>query len=295
VVTGLEQLLRRTLGEHIDLQTELTPALWLVKMDAGQLEQVLVNLAVNARDAMPGGGKLQIDTENVMVDEGYAASRPGVSLGRHVRLRVSDTGTGMDTGVVQRAFDPFFTTKPKGEGTGLGLATVYGIIAQAGGRTQIYSEIGHGTTVTALLPATEEPHAPELPLEPVASKAAEETILVVEDEDALREVTRRILERGGYKVLTAARGSDALELAADAGREIDLVITDVVMPEMLGKEVAERVKSIRPGIRFLFISGYAQTVLGSQGTLDPGVELLEKPFSAAQLIAKVREVLDSGA
>jgi CheY-like chemotaxis protein len=264
-------------------------------MDAGQLEQVLVNLAVNARDAMPRGGALRIDSENVDVDEAYAASRPGAALGRSVRLRVSDTGSGMDATVVQQAFDPFFTTKPKGEGTGLGLATVYGIITQAGGRAQIYSEPGHGTTVTALLPATDEARSPALALQPDRHTGGKETILVVEDEDALREVTRRLLERNGYDVLLAARGRDALELLAEQRGEIQLLLTDVIMPEMLGREVAIRAQSLRPGIRVLFVSGYAQTVLGTQGTLDMDVALLEKPFSETQLLAKVREVLDSDA
>jgi PAS domain S-box-containing protein len=295
VVTGIEPLLRRTLGEHIDLQTTLSADPWLVKMDAGQLEQVLVNLAVNARDAMPRGGALRIDSENVDVDEAYAASRPGAALGRSVRLRVSDTGSGMDATVVQQAFDPFFTTKPKGEGTGLGLATVYGIITQAGGRAQIYSEPGHGTTVTALLPATDEARSPALALQPDRHTGGKETILVVEDEDALREVTRRLLERNGYDVLLAARGRDALELLAEQRGEIQLLLTDVIMPEMLGREVAIRAQSLRPGIRVLFVSGYAQTVLGTQGTLDMDVALLEKPFSETQLLAKVREVLDSDA
>jgi CheY-like chemotaxis protein len=286
-------LLRRTLGEHIDLHTALADDLWLVKADAGQLEQVLVNLAVNARDAMPGGGTLRIDSENVDVDEAFVASRPGAALGRCVRLRVSDTGEGMDAEVAQHAFDPFFTTKPKGEGTGLGLATVYGIITQAGGRAQIYSEPGHGTTITTVLPATEEPLTGEPPAEPVRDTHGKETILVVEDEDALREVTKRLLERNGYQVLLAARGSEALQLMAEWRGEIPLLITDVIMPEMLGREVAQRAQALRPGTRILFVSGYAQTVLGSQGTIDEGVALLEKPFAEAQLLAKVREVLDS--
>jgi PAS domain S-box-containing protein len=293
-VMSIELLLRRTLGEHIQLSTVLAPDLVSVKIDSGQLEQVLVNLAVNARDAMPGGGRLTIDTENLEVDDDYAATRPGVLPGRYVRLRVSDTGTGMDSATLQRAFEPFFTTKPKGEGTGLGLASVYGIVTQAGGRVQIYSEPGHGTTITALLPATEEARAQASPGQPIQQTGGNETILVVEDEDALREVTRRILARNGYQVITAARGAEALQVMTAPGPAIELLVTDVVMPEMLGTEVAERARALRPGIRVLYISGYAQTVLGSQGTVDADVVLLEKPFSEPQLLAHVREVLDSG-
>src|SRR5258708_3589669 len=242
---------------------------------------------------MPGGGTLRIDSENVDVDEAYAGSRPGIEPGRAVRLRVSDTGTGMDADVAQQAFDPFFTTKPKGSGTGLGLATVYGIVTQAGGQVQIYSEPGHGTTISALLPATEEAISGRAPAPSARDLGGQETILVVEDEDALREVARRLLERNGYTVLTAALGSEALELVDDLRDEINLIVTDVIIPEMLGREVATRARSLSPGIRVLFVSGYARSVLGSQGTIDEDVPRLEKPFAEAQLLAKVREVLDS--
>jgi CheY-like chemotaxis protein len=262
-------------------------------MDSGQLEQVLVNLAVNARDAMPAGGTLRIDSDNVDVDEAYASSRPGAPLGPAVRLRVSDTGAGMDEKVVQQAFDPFFTTKPKGSGTGLGLATVYGIVTQAGGRVQIYSEPGRGTTITTLLPATGDAVAATVRAHAARDTRGMETIVVVEDEDALREVTRRLLERNGYTVLTAARGSEALDMVAQRPGEVHLLVTDVIMPEMLGSEVASRAKKLSPGIRVLYVSGYARSVLDSQGTLGEGVALLEKPFAGAQLLDKVRDVLDS--
>ncbi|HTW07150.1 MAG TPA: PAS domain S-box protein [Acidimicrobiales bacterium] len=291
VVAEVEQLLRRTIGEHVELGISLAEDLWPVLADKGQLEQVLVNLAVNARDAMPGGGTLTIETQNVTVDEVYAAGNPGASPGRHVQLRVSDTGVGMDRDVVQRAFEPFFTTKPKGEGSGLGLATVYGIITQSGGAAHIYSELGMGTTIRALLPATEE-------VTRLADQTVErrppgggETILVVEDEEGMRDVTVRILTRNGYRVLTAANGPTALELAARHDGHIDLLVTDVVMPQMLGKEVADRMGELRPGTRVLYMSGYAQPVLGSQRTLEEGVTLIEKPFSEATLLDKVREVL----
>jgi hypothetical protein len=292
VVGEIEQLLRRTIGEHIELVTALDPDLWPVLADPGQIEQVLVNLAVNARDAMPAGGKLSIDTENTLVDPAYAAARPGLQPGRYVRLRVADTGTGMDRDTLARVFEPFFTTKPKGEGAGLGLATVYGIITQAQGHAQIYSEPGLGTTFTALLPVTTELPAPvEVPA-PVQRALGGETVLVVEDEDAMREVTRRILARNGYQVITAATGAEALQLARHHSTDIDLLVTDVVMPQMLGKEVAEKIRRLRPAIRVLYMSGYAHPVLASQGTLDPGVTLIEKPFSEPTLLDKVREVLD---
>ena len=295
VVNEVEQLLRRTIGEHVELEISAGQDLWGVLADKGQIEQVLVNLAVNARDAMPNGGKLSIETTNVMVDETYAISNPGVQPGRHMRLRVSDTGAGMDSEVLQRAFEPFFTTKPKGEGSGLGLATVYGIVSQSGGVAHIYSEPNMGMTFTALLPAAEgftraadqhtEHHAP----------GGGEAILVVEDEEGMREVTQRILARNGYQVLTASNGPAAITLATDHDGDIDLLITDVVMPKMLGKEVAERISALRPEVRVLFMSGYAQPVLGAHGTLEEGVTLVEKPFSERTLLARVREVLDAPA
>jgi len=292
VVASVEQLLRRTLGEHIDLQTSLDPELWSVHADPGQLEQVLVNLAVNARDAMPRGGTLSIDTQNAVADDAYVSRYPGLEPGRYVRLRVSDTGTGMDLATLSRAVEPFFTTKPKGEGSGLGLATVYGIVMQARGHVHIYSEPDIGTTITALLPATD---AVVTKVEPVTSEEAAPTggtILVVEDEEAVREVARRILSNRGYDVVTASSGDEALIVVEDDSRPIDLLLTDVIMPRMLGKELAEQAVRIRPGLPVLYMSGYAHPVLASQGTLDEGVALIEKPFSGAELLAKVRDVLE---
>jgi PAS domain S-box-containing protein len=292
VVTDVELLLRHTLGEHIELATTLAPDLWAVLADPGQLEQVLVNLAVNARDAMPQGGVLSIDTDNLTADDDYASQRHDLKPGRYTRLRVSDTGSGMPRHVLDRVFEPFFTTKPKGEGTGLGLATIYGIVTQADGNAHIYSEPGQGTCFTALLPATDL--VPIL-VEPTATTDhvhRGETVLVVEDEDAIREVTRRILARNGYRVVTAATGAEAVAIAEDRTQEIHLLITDVIMPNMLGKEVAERVRAIRPAVRSLYMSGYAHPVLASQGTLDPGVALIEKPFTEIALLGKVKEVLD---
>jgi CheY-like chemotaxis protein len=293
VIRDVERLLRRTLGEHIELITDLAGDLWAVLADPGQLEQVLVNLAVNARDVMPAGGTLALESQNVTVDEDYVVRRPAISPGRYVRLRVSDTGCGMAPHVLERAFEPFFTTKPKGEGSGLGLATVYGIVKQAGGDVEIYSEMGLGTTISILLPASDAlVIARDEPIQPVASTRGE-TVLVVEDEDAMRELTRRILARNGYRVIVADGGWGAIHAALKHAGSIDLLVTDVVMPQMLGREVAERVSAVRPHVRVLYMSGYARPILTSQGTLEPGVILVEKPFSEPQLLAKVREVLDA--
>ena len=295
VVTGVEQLLRRTIGEDIDMRIRLTSQPWPVKADPGQIEQVLVNLVVNARDAMPAGGALSIDVEPITVDDFYAAYHPGVRVGCHMQLRVSDTGVGMSQPTIDRAFEPFFTTKPKGKGTGLGLATVYGIIHQAEGHAAISSVPGAGTTFTALFPATDQAPTPiEVPATRQLGHGGE-TVLVVEDEEALREVTRRILSRNGYQVLTAASGPDALKTAEHADCYIHLLLTDVIMPHMLGKELAIKIREACPGIRVLYMSGYAQPVLASEGTLDPGVTLVEKPFSERDLLEMVREVLDAPA
>ncbi len=292
-VASVEQLLRRTLGEHVRLVTSLARDLSLVLADPGQIEQVLVNLAVNARDAMPGGGTLTIETANTDVDQAYAASRVGLAPGRYVGVKVSDTGTGMPADVIERAFDPFYTTKPKGEGSGLGLATVYGIITQAGGNVRIYSEPGLGTTVIVLLPVTDQsPPAEEHPAgRPVRGNG--EMVLVVEDEPAMREVTRRILARNGYQALVAANGTEAIDTVTGCPQRLDLLLTDVVMPGMQGSEVAERIRALQPGIRVLYMSGYTGGLLGAQGVLGPGIHLIEKPFSETSLLAKLRTVLSN--
>jgi PAS domain S-box-containing protein len=292
VVADVEDLLRRTIGEHVELTIGRANASTHVFADRGQLEQVLVNLVVNARDAMPAGGTLTIDTMPIEVDAAFAGTIVGLREGSYVRLRVSDTGEGMPPEVVERAFEPFFTTKASGAGTGLGLATVYGIVAQAGGVTAIYSEVGHGTCVNVLLPTTDRlPARPPAPRGP-GRVAGHETILVVEDEPSIRDVTRRILGAAGYDVHVAANGDEAIDIALHDALDIDLLLTDVVMPKMLGREVAERIAAVQPKVRVLFMSGYAQPVLASQGTLDPGVVLLEKPFTRDSLVAKIREVLD---
>ena len=291
VIAAVGELLRRTLGEHVELVTSLAGDLWPVLADPGQLEQVLVNLAVNARDAMPAGGTLTIDTANIIVDAETIAGGSRARKGRNVRLRVSDTGAGMRADVAQHVFEPFFTTKPDGGGTGLGLATVYGILIQADGDIRIYSEPGHGTTFIITLPATAEAAAPIAEPMPYQRAPKGETVLVVEDEEALREVTRRIFSRNGYQVITAASGPEALGIATHHPGEIHLLVTDVVMPHMLGKEVAEKMRLIKPEIEVIFMSGYARPVLASQGRLDPGVALVEKPFSEADLLAIAGQVL----
>jgi signal transduction histidine kinase/CheY-like chemotaxis protein len=292
VITEVEEMLRRTLGEHVQLVTSLADEPWPVLADPGQLEQVLVNLAVNARDAMPGGGTLTIDTCNITVDADAIAGGSPARKGRNVRMRVSDTGAGMPAAVAEHAFDPFFTTKAEGAGTGLGLATVYGILTQADGHIRIYSEAGAGTTFSITLPVTDQAATPARVPAPYHRTPKGETVLVVEDEEALREVTKRILTRNGYHVLTAANGPQAFDIARRHDGEIHLLVTDVVMPFMLGKEVADSMRAFRPTIEVLYMSGYARPVLASQGRLDPGVALVEKPFSEADLLTTAGQVLN---
>ena len=288
VIAGVDQLVRRSIGEQIALIVRPGAGLPPVTCDPGQLEQLLVSLAVNARDAMPAGGNLVIDTAGFAVDEAH----PELDPGEYVRLRVCDSGTGMPPDVIERAFEPFFTTKASGEGTGLGLATVYGIVTQAGGSVSISSAPDLGTTVTVLLPVSvADPDAPAAE-ESARTSGHGETLLVVEDEAALRDVAGRILSGAGYQVIAADGGAQALELAALHDGAIDLLVSDVVMPGMLGKELAERLAGVRPDTRVLYMSGYAQPVLASQGTLEPGVALLEKPFTAADLLSAVRKRLD---
>ncbi len=291
VVSEMAPMLRRTLGEHIELIAAPVPTLLRVIIDSGQLSQVLTNLAVNSRDAMPKGGKLTIDLANVDVDMAYAAARPALTPGRYVRLRVSDTGAGMDKKTLEHAFEPFFTTKPRGEGTGLGLATVYGIVTQAGGTIEVYSEPGLGTRVSVLLPATEQVPSVVAP-QSNGHAPATETVLVVEDSEDLREIVDRILSAHGYRVVVASSGPDALNVARDYSGHIDLLLTDVIMPQMQGNELAERLVADRADLRVLFMSGFAQPALTANGTLAPEIALLDKPFNEATLLTRIRQVLD---
>jgi PAS domain S-box-containing protein len=292
VVGDVLQMLDRTIGEDVVLHTDLGGGLWPVMADPGQIEQVLVNLAVNARDAMADGGVVTIDTANIVVGADFIAAGSPVLPGRHVRLRVGDNGCGMAPDVIEHVFEPFYTTKSDGTGTGLGLSTVYGIVAQAGATIDILSQPGTGTTFTILIPVTDE-EAIVVADEPTYQRTPKgETVLIVEDEQALREVTQRIFTNSGYHVITAADGMEAVGLAARYDGEIHLLVTDVVMPKMLGKEAAEKIRELKPDIEVLYMSGYAQPVLASKGRLDPDVNLIEKPFSASSIIEKAGRVLN---
>ena len=286
-------LLYRAIGEHIDLALSLDPAPCRVKADPNQIQQAMVNLAVNARDAMPGSGRLTIDTGSIDADDAYVASRPEMKPGRYIRLRVSDTGTGMDRATIQRVFEPFFTTKPKGRGTGLGLATVYGTITQAGGTVHIYSEPGLGSTFSVLLPATDEEAAaqPAAVMPGADGRGHGETVLLVEDEESLSQLASRILTRNGYRVYLAASGPDAVRRASDPAQVIDLLLTDVILPGMLGNEVLARVRAARPHLPCLFMSGYARPILDFYDMTGPGAGILEKPFTETSLLTQVRRAI----
>ena len=292
-IRAMDALLQRTLGEDIRLEMVLDPALWPLKMDPVQLEQVIMNLAVNARDAMPRGGKLTIETANVVLDEEYVARHLGAQPGEYVLLSVSDTGVGMSRAVQARIFEPFFTTKT-GKGSGLGLAAVYGIVKQNGGNIWVYSEEGHGSTFKIYLPRTYEAvtTGQERPEQEAALPRGNETILLVEDNADVREIALLTLRRLGYRVLEAANGREALRLAREHVGAIHLLLTDVVMPAMSGKALAEQLIALHPGLRVLYMSGYTSNVIAQHGVLDAGVALLEKPFSAAALAQRVRAVLD---
>lgn len=295
VILDLGAMLRRLLGEDIDLRTMPASDLGQVKVDPGQMEQVLVNLSVNARDAMPQGGMLTIETSNTVLDSDYVRQHVGVTAGAYVMLAMSDTGCGMDMKVQQHIFEPFFTTKENGKGTGLGLATCYGIIKQHGGNIWVYSEVGHGTTFKIYLPRVEEP-PDAVPLRDTTQAAPQgsETVLLVEDEPVVRELASRILREQGYTVLEATNGEEAVHVAqACAGATIALLVTDVVMPRMSGKTLAEQLISWYPRIKVLFISGYATDAITHHGQLDAGTNFLSKPFARTTFACKVREVLDS--
>ena len=289
IVTDLTKLLRRTIGEHIEFAARLSPALGRVKADPNQLEQILMNLAVNARDAMPHGGSLQLETSNVTVDEAFAQQHTGLRPGDYVLLAVADTGSGMDLKVQARVFEPFFTTKEKGKGTGLGLATVYGIVKQSDGYIAVESAPGQGTRFRIYLPRVEAPAtAPAQPEKPAAA-AGSETILLVEDEESVRRLARAFLENRGYKVLEARDGPHAVEICEQRTVPIHLMVTDVVMPKMGGRELAQRVAPIRPEMKVLFVSGYTGDSLVLPG---PHAAFLEKPFGPGDLVKKVRQILD---
>jgi len=293
LVSNVEKLLGRLIGADVQLATALADEVGRVRADPGQLEQVIVNLAVNARDAMTGGGRLTIETRNVDLDAAYAAEHRTVVPGPYVVIAVSDTGTGMSADTQSHMFEPFFTTKEVGKGTGLGLATVYGIVKQSGGSIWVYSELGHGTTIKVYLPRVDEPPEP-LAAPPLANPErlrGTETILLVEDEPAVRAVARQILARQGYTVLEAPDGPAALAMVAGGGR-VDLILTDVVMPGMSGRTLADQLATRWPGVRVLYMSGYTDDAIVRHGMLEPGLAYLQKPFRPDALVRKVREVLN---
>jgi PAS domain S-box-containing protein len=294
VIAELEKMLRRLIGENIELRTVLAPELDAIKADPGQIEQVIMNLAVNARDAIPGGGKLTIETENVYLDEEYASQHLGVAAGHYVMLAVCDTGSGMDDKTQNQIFEPFFTTKEVGKGTGLGLSTVYGIVKQSGGYIWVYSEIGLGTTFKIYLPRADEGQAVYKPTpKPEEDPQGSETILLAEDEQAVRHLLREILNRKGYQVLEAANGGAALLICERHQGPIHLLLTDVIMPEMSGRELKARLTQIRPEMKVMYMSGYTDDAIVHHGILDSNIPFLQKPFTPQALTRKVREVLDA--
>ena len=293
VVTDVRGLLERILGEDVELRTKLAADLGSTKADPGQIEQVIMNLAVNARDAMPRGGSLTIETANVELDGEFGARHLDAEPGSYVLVSVSDTGCGMDRETLERAFEPFFTTKPVGAGTGLGLATVYGIVQQTGGHIWAYSEPGHGSSFKVYLPRVWEQAEVREDAVRAARPGGSETILLVEDEEIVRSLVREMLETSGYRVLEAPHGAAAIALAEEYGESIDALLSDVVMPGLSGQELAARLSEIRPGLRIVFTSGYTEDAIANHGVLSPGTAFLEKPFTAAQLAQKLRDVLDS--
>jgi two-component system, cell cycle sensor histidine kinase and response regulator CckA len=294
LIQHLERMLARLIGEDISLQTLLGADLSTVRVDPGQFEQVLVNLAVNARDAMPDGGRLTIETANVYLDDNYCVGHAHVAPGAYVRLAVSDTGLGMTEEVRQRVFEPFFTTKPRERGTGLGLATIFGTVKQSGGTVEVYSELNLGTTFKIHLPAVAEP-AERLAQHPPSGDLAKghETVLLVEDEGSVRDLARHMLKRLGYSVLHASNGGEAFMVAEKYVGDIDLLMTDVVMPGMNGRELAERLLRLRPGMKVLYSSGYTENVIVHHGIVDKDLNFIGKPYSLHGLAAKLREVLDA--
>lgn len=292
-IASIEKMLRRLIGEDIELTTVLEPTLGAVKVDPGQIEQVIMNLAVNARDAMPQGGKLIIETTNVHLDEAYARGHLAVTPGPYVMLAVSDNGMGMDAETQLRIFDPFFTTKEYGKGTGLGLATVYGIVKQSQGFIWVYSEPGKGTTFKIYFPRVSEAIEDIKPRGTATeSLHGQETILLVEDDEMLRSMISMALRKYGYKVLEACHGGEALILCDQHAGPIHLLLTDVVMPQMSGRNLAERLAHTKPGLKVLYISGYTENAIQQHGILKAGVNFLQKPVKIASLVHKVRELLD---
>ena len=291
IVTDTTSILARLLGEDIQLVTHLDPSLSLVSVDRGQIEQVIVNLAVNARDAMPDGGKLSIETANVPIGNDYVEHRPSMSPGEYVLMAVADTGVGMDAETQQRIFEPFFTTKEKGKGTGLGLATVYGIVKQSGGFIWVYSEPGQGSIFKVYLPAVSEAALPSQSSSRLSAAGGSETILLVEDEPSLRTLARKVLESSGYRILEAATGEEALRFLEGIEEPAHLLLTDLVLPDMTGTTLSERILRRWPQTKVLYVSGYTESVIVHRGVLDPGKSFLQKPYSKEVLLNRIRELL----
>jgi|HubBroStandDraft_6_1064221.scaffolds.fasta_scaffold27728_3 two-component system cell cycle sensor histidine kinase/response regulator CckA len=294
LVGGLENMLHRLIREDICLSTHLSPVLGPVKADRGQVEQVIVNLVVNARDAIPNRGNLAIETANVTLDRVYAEEHPEVSAGQYALLSVSDDGSGMDSKTKALIFDPFFTTKEKGKGTGLGLSTVFGIVKQSGGHITVHSELGKGTTIKVFLPLTDERLAP-VETRPLVRESTQgsENILLVEDEEPVRRLVMRILQTRGYSVVEASDGDEALRQYKQRQGPIHLMLTDVVMPLRSGPELAKQLSALDPAMKVLYMSGYTNTAIVHNGALDPGVAYIQKPFTPDALAKKVRDVLDA--
>ena len=296
IVAEMENLLRRTIGENIELVTVPAQALGRIKADPGQIEQIIMNLVLNSRDAMAEGGKLTIETSNADLDATYVSKHVAVQPGRYIMLAVSDTGCGMNEETQSRIFEPFFTTKEQGKGTGLGLATIYGIVKQCGGTISVYSELGHGTTFMIFFPemtGIEEAVQPEVA--PARVPGGIETVLVVEDDEMVRRLSCLVLKEKGYNVLEARHGGEALLTCERHLGPIHLMVTDVIMPQMGGRELAQRLAPLHPEMKVLYLSGYASNAIVHQGTLLPGVAFLQKPFAPGALTRKVREVLDASA
>ena len=292
VTSHMRPMLGRLIREDVKVLLGLRPDLKAVTADRGQMEQVIVNLAVNAQDAMPDGGILTIETANVDLDNDYAAMHFGVTAGHYVVLTVTDTGTGMTPEVQARLFEPFFTTKDVGKGTGLGLATVHGIVARSGGSVNAYSEVGKGTSFKVYLPQADVPHrVVDVPPPVAQSQTGTETVLVVEDADGLRELATRMLERHGYTVLVAANADEARQVFA-AHPSIDVLLTDVVMPGTSGPELTQQLVARQPALKVVYMSGYTEDAIVHHGVLKPGIAFLHKPFTADALGRKLREVLD---
>ena len=291
VVRETERMIARLVGEHIRVLSDLTSELTVCLIDPSQVAQVLLNLAINGRDAMPSGGTLRLEVQRVTLDGASVNEHLELSWGAYAMIAVSDTGVGMPPEVAARAFEPFFTTKPVGKGSGLGLSMCYGIVRQAGGRIAIYSEVDHGTTVRIYLPLVPELARGEQ-AQPAAADGGAETILLVEDDASLRSLARRVLEQGGYRVLVAENGRAALDVVERLTGELALVVTDVMMPEMGGRELALALRNIRPQTRILYISGFTANVIVSQSVVKPGIAFLAKPFTAPALLTAVRQVLD---